>query len=128
MTNYLDSATLSIKTAPSSSEIYGHLDSTTISSETVLTSDDRGPFADINTVSSITTPAVDVESAIVWDITTSAPSLYVGDVITFTISSDIQLGTVDTGGGGTSGVGTTTTSYTSPNGYWGSFDDDNGII
>jgi hypothetical protein len=129
---YADNNTISSITTPSSSEIYSRVDSATVNGTTVVTSDDRGPFADFDTIISTTTPAVTVELTTNVTIEISNDAI-VGDPIIATIVIDVPNQSVSDPGSGASGTGTTVggdteTSPTVPGGYWGSTDDDDGII
>lgn len=138
MTIFIDAATISGTSSVSIADVRASVDSNTITSRSTVISDDRGPFGDSATPKSITTPAVPIELQTSTKITISGTP-EVGRVLSATIFVNVPTATaspdtnVVVSGGGFAGTGTTVggetnTSYVTSQGFWGSFDDDNGII
>lgn len=135
----IDAAIIKTTSTPSILEIYGAVDSAIITSKTSLLYDERGPFTDLATVQSSTILAVLIELLTTIKILLSGSAI-VGATLTATIEIDVPTAT-NTGAGsssntstgtfvgtGTSVGGETVSSYVTPQGYWGSADDDDGQL
>lgn len=141
---FVDSNTVASKTTPSGADVYtgaggsNYLDSATPTSRTTPSIVEVAPQVDASTVRSVTTPGVTVELQTSVSIESTGQTV-VGATIIFTIVVDIPTATgnptipiVDTGDGfvGIGNVvgGETSSSYTGVSGYWGTTDNDDGVI
>lgn len=129
-----DADTINSVASIESVEEFAHNDAATVDGITSVSAIIIELINDAATIESKTTPDVPVELQTVTQITIGSAA-YVGEPITATITIEVPgqvTGGGSTGGGttvgGTPDVTDTGTTYTQVTGFWGPYDDDDGLI